>query len=215
MKSLLVTLFFLLGIFSPTLLDAASMNGGSYSIFADSFAVIDTGPLTSASYSAFGSVSEAAATTTSDGTYTLRGGFQAAEQGILSFTLSGATVALGTLSTSTIASAIVTTTISTDSETGYTLNLTEDGNLRSGSENINDVTDGAVTIASEEYGIRTAGADGLLTSDTAISGTVNVASVNGAVTDRQTGVVFRASMSSATVAGAYSHIVTFGITVNP
>lgn len=194
---------------------STAMSGGAFTIYADSFNFTDTASTSGDTFSITDTGGEFAATTTSGGSIVLRGGFQAAERGILSYTLSAGSFSIGPISAAAVSTAGVDITISTDSETGYSLTVTEDGNLRSGSSDINDVSDGSVTTGSEEYGIRTTGTDGLLSSDRAMSGTVTVASATGRVTDRMTSVTFRASADSNTPAGNYSHVVTFTATVNP
>jgi hypothetical protein len=194
----------------------AEMTGGAYQIYADSLSVVNGTDITGGSYSLTGTGGELSPTSTSGGTYTLRGGFQAAEKGILSVDISAASISLGTLTVASVASDSLTVTVSTDSETGYTLSLAEDGNLRTGvGDTIDDVADGSVTAGVEEYGIRTTGADGLLATDTAISGSVAVASATSTVSSRQTTVLFSTGISAATPAGSYQHTVTFTVTVNP
>lgn len=191
------------------------MTGGDFTIYADTFNFIDTVSTTGDVFSITGTGGEFAATSTSGGAIVLRGGFQAAEQGILSYSISPSSAGLGTLSTAAVNTANVVITISTDSETGYSIAVTEDGNLRSGSNEINDVTDGSVTAGSEEYGIRTSGTDGRLPSDTNLTGSVIVASADGRVTARETTVIFSASADNSTPSGVYAHAVTFTATVNP
>jgi hypothetical protein len=204
----------LLVFFFPVTLHSA-MTGGSFEIYADNVGFVNTDSATGGGFTLYGSGEAYQGSSSTAGAYILRGGFQSEEKGILSLTTSASSLSLGTLSTGSVASATVTTTISTDSETGYTLAISEDGNLRDGANTIDDVSDGTITAGSEEYGISTNGADGLLSSDTAISGSVSVASASGTVTSRQTGVIFEAGISAGTTDGSYSHIVTFTATVNP
>jgi hypothetical protein len=195
----------------------AAMTSTDYEIYSDSFSVGGASEVTGTTYNLSGLSGELAISTSTDavGTYVLRGGFEASEKGILSASLDNLTIALGTLSASAVSTASTTLTVSTDSETGYSASITEDGNLRSGLNDIDDVGDGAVTAGSEEYGVRTSGSDGLLASDTAISGQLSFASAGGAVTNRQTTIVFRASMSALTASGSYTHAGTVTVTVNP
>lgn len=194
---------------------SSAMSGGAYTIYADSFSFIDTATTSGDTFAITGTGGEFAMASTSGDTFVLRSGFQAAERGVLSFLLSSGALSIGPLSVNAVSPAGVTLTVSTDSETGYTMAITENGDLRFGSDSINDVSDGSVTAGFEEYGIRTSGDDGLLGTDTAISGNLTVASASGRVINRQTVVTFSASMGSNTPPGTYSHIVTFTITVNP
>lgn len=207
-------IFLIIFLLQPFVVDA-SMSGGTYEIYADSIGVSEAQISTNTTYALFGTGGESFATSTSGGTYAVRGGFQALERGILELTLDNDTLDFGALSTSAVTYDTLLLTVDTDSRTGYAVTLTEDGNLRSGSDNIDDVTDGTVSVGAEEYGVTTLGGDGVLSGDTAIAGTLLIASKNGEVYDRQTNVRFAASISSATVDGTYSHIVTFTVTVNP
>jgi hypothetical protein len=194
---------------------SAAMTGGSFTIFADTFSF--TGPVstTGDTFVLTGTGGEVGATSTSGGSFVLNGGFQAMDQGILSYSVSPSSVSLSSITNTSVSSADTVITVSADSDSGYSVVATEDGNLRSGSDDMNDVTDGSVTAGSEEYGIRTSGGDGVLSSDTAISGSLTVASAAGRSVSRATTVSFRASAGSGTVLGSYSHIVTFTVTVNP
>jgi len=156
--------------------------------------------------------------TASSGTYELRGGFEAQEKGILSMNLSSNSLNLGTITTAAVASSDLTVTVSTDSETGYTLSILEDGNFRAGANTIDDVADGDVTAGEEEYGIAVSGTDrdsGLAAGDLALGASMDIASSVGGVTSRVTTVTFKASRAEATNAGSYSHQVSFTLTVNP
>ena len=206
---------FIFGMFVPFVLYAA-MTGGSFEIYADSVGFLDSSGSTGGTYTLYGSGEPFQAATSSGGVFALRGGFQAEEKGVLQFSLSDASVSLGTVTTTAVSSMVVTTTISTDSETGYTLYIYDDGNLRSGGNDIDDVVDGTVSAGSEEYGFVTNGTDGIISSDTAITTSPNaIASASGGVTDRQVGVEFRASVSPSTVEATYSHSVIISATVNP
>lgn len=191
------------------------MSGNTFTIYADTFNFIDTASTSGDTFFITVTGGEVAATSTSGNTFELRGGFQAAEQGILSFSVSPSSLTIGPLSLSAVSTAGVDLIVSTDSETGYTITLVEDANLRFGSNDINDVSDGSVTAGSEEYGIITSGSDAQISSDTALSGTLTIASAYGRAPYRETTVVFRAAMGSNTIAGLYSHVVTFTATVNP
>ncbi len=214
MQRVILALFFLSVALRPVQLNAA-MTGGDFEIYADSFSVITANEVTSTSFGLSGSSGGLVMASSTGGTFELRGGFEAEEIGILTASVSASSVTLQALATGAVSTSSLVLTVSTDSETGYTAAVSEDGNLRSGSNDIDDVTDGTVTAGSEEYGIRTTGNDGLLASDAAISGSVSVAAASGSVTNSSTTIQFRASMSSGTSSGSYSHSVVFTVTVNP
>lgn len=152
-----------------------------------------------------------------EGGYFLHGGFQAMETGALSMSLDSTSVSLGQLSYDSVSAGSAIITITTDSGSGYTVSVTEDGNLRGAAGDIDDVSDGTVTAGSEEYGIQTSGSHGQLASDTAITANGStVASYTATANSAQTTVLFHASIDrTRTLSGSYSHIATFTSTVNP
>lgn len=145
------------------------------------------------------------------GNYALRGGFQAMELSALSLTLSTTSIALGTLALDSVASSSLTATVTSDG--GYSVSITEDGNLRDGANDIDDIGAGNVTAGTEGYGIRTSGAQGQVNgSDTAVTGgSLTVASSNSSASAVATTVDFRAAVDTDSLAGSYSHTVTFSI----
>ena len=132
------------------------------------------------------------------------------------FTISSATCALGTLSTASVSSCTYTITTTTNAEDGYTTTIIEDGNLRDGTPDIDDVSDGTVTAGSEEYGASSNDADSLdiitTSGDAAspITGTAQsvATQASGPVSADAVIVTHHASIASTTIAGSYSHIVT-------
>lgn len=193
----------------------AAMSGTIYSIYADTFSFVDNGTVSGDTFAITGTGGELAPSSTVGDTFDLRGGFQAAGNGILSFMVSPSSISLGAISPSAVSTADVTLTISTDSQTGYTITASADGDLRSGTNVISRVTDGSVTAGQTEYGINISGLDALQSGDVGLNGTVQVASKLGAVTNRQTTVAFRASVAQGAAPATYSQIVTFTATVNP
>ncbi|MEK9183345.1 MAG: hypothetical protein AAB849_02445 [Patescibacteria group bacterium] len=216
--------FFWLGVLVlalnfPLVAGSASMSSENFALQVDTISV--GGDLsTSTNYKVFdtiGGSSGVQATQSTSTNYIVEAGFQAAASGAaLSASLSASSVSLGSLGTSIVSSASQILTITTNSPTGYTATITEDGNLRSGSNDINDVSDGAVAAGSEEYGIRTSGNAGQMNnSDTAItSSSQTIASTSTLAINEQTTIAYKASVGSATAAGTYSHIVTFTTTAN-
>lgn len=198
---------------------SALMSSENYQLQVDT---VDVGGdlVNSTNYQISGSFGEAPGvhdTQSTSTNYIVEAGFQAAASGVaLSATLSANSVSLSSLSISAVNSASQTLTITTNSPTGYTTTISEDGNLRSGSEDINDVTDGAVTTGSEEYGFGTSGAAGQFNStDTAITGaSKTVATTSTIAINEQTAINYKAAISGTTAAGSYSHTITFTTTAN-
>lgn len=210
----LVYLFILFGLLFLPLNVQSEMTGGDFSIPVDTFSISDNGTSTGGNFTLRETGEFGDTGSSTGGALTLNPGFQAAISGAVSLTLSGATVSLGTLSLDAVSTASTNARIITDSLTGYTLTLTEDGNLRtSGGLTIPDVS-GTVTAGTPGYGISTTGGDGLLTSDTAIDGTVTVAS-KSTPSSATTTINFKAAIGTSSKAGSYSHTVTLSITANP
>src|SRR3972149_2896783 len=83
----------------------------------------------------------------------------------ITFTLSATTINLGTLTTGAVNNASHTATVTTNLG-GYSLTVVEDGNLRDSPDDVNDVSDGAVTAGAEEYGLATSESGQAITQDT-------------------------------------------------
>lgn len=149
--------------------------------------------------------------------YEVQAGFQSAVKNGITMSIDDTTMALGTLSTGSVSTDSLVMTVTTDSNSGYAVTLSETGNLISGANTIDDVADGSVTAGSEEYGFVTSGGDGTVTTDTAItSASQTIASRTTSVNGSETTVTFKAAISaSASIAGVYSHTVTFTATANP
>lgn len=114
------------------------------------------------------------------------------------------------LSVGAVSAASYTLTVSTNNRGGYFAALTEDGNLRVGANDINDVADGEVTAGSEEYGVSVLGDDAAFVDDEAIAGAfLEIASRDDWVSESVTAVTHRAAVSVATNPGEYSHVVTY------
>jgi len=111
------------------------------------------------------------------------------EKGILSMSISGTALNLGTLDIGAVSSASTVATITTDSFTGYTLSI---GSV-SGTV-LTAVSDGAVTAGSEEYGMAVSGADAAFADDRGVSAGLALASANSAVTSREATLTFKAAI---------------------
>jgi len=131
---------------------------------------------------------------------------------------------LGTVLTTTENDGSYDVDVGTNAASGATVNLAEDGNLRNGADNIDDVGDGDITAGSEEYGVvvtETGSAwtiDGtyLATEAPVITGPDVVATSTGPVdisTDN-VDIIHRVAVATATKALTYTHIVTWTATAN-
>ena len=196
---------------------AQVMSSANYKIFIDS---INPGGESSSSSNyrstdTFGEVGTDE--TTSSTNYKAKVGFEAIEADqILTVSLSKSVINLGVLSPSNVVNDSHTITVTTNAN-GYTTTMVSDGNLRTtGGDDVNNVSDGAVTAGSEEYGVRTSGTDGQQNSaDTAVTTSAkNVALRTTAITGMVTTVDYKASVTASTAFGSYSQIVTFSTTGN-
>ena len=129
------------------------------------------------------------------------------------YLLSGAAIAFGDFSSSSIASAVIGWEVTVDNENGYVVQVVEDGDLRSGSDDINDVTDGTVTNGSEEYGARssdtTIAGSTFDTADTGITTSFqNIATESTFAFESRNFLTLKTSISSSSNAGSYAHSVS-------
>ncbi|MBI5037577.1 MAG: hypothetical protein HZC01_02655 [Candidatus Kerfeldbacteria bacterium] len=127
----------------------------------------------------------------------------------LTLAVSANSIDLGVVNPLITGSGSHTITVTSNAPSGYTCRAAEDGNLRNGASDIDDVIDGAVTTGSEEYGISCTGADCQLSGDNALSGSpLTIATYNTTAVARVTTLYYKAAISSATAGLSYSHIVT-------
>ena len=133
----------------------------------------------------------------------------------LTFSVSANSVDLGVVNPWAVSTGNHTITVTTTATSGYTCKVAEDGNLRNGSNDINDVSGATVDAGSEEYGLNCSGGGCALVQDTAITGSpTTVATSVGAVTNESTTMTYKAAVSGITNALGYSHIVTYTCTGN-
>lgn len=219
MRSIFLILILAFCLSFPMEASTVDMSSTNYKIFVDVISV--GGDLTnSTNYqvnSAMGEAGGVHETVSTSTNYSLAAGFQALAGVALSATLSTNAVSLGALNVNQVVTASQTITVTTNATNGYTVTIQEDGNLRSGADDINDVTDGAVTIGKEEYGIRTSGAVGQMNnSDTAITSLPQIIATSSTLaTNEQTAITYKAAAAvEETQSGNYSHIVTFTTVAN-
>lgn len=133
------------------------------------------------------------------------------------YRLNGTAAQLGTLTATAVATSLTHTSVLSDVQNGYTVYVSSDGNLRTGATSITNVSDGAVTLGSEEYGARVFGTKATGTgSDFAFSSTTTRAIQTSATfsNDNRIGLIYKASITGSTTAGSYSQLVTYTLTAN-
>ncbi|MBI4435252.1 hypothetical protein HY630_01130 [Candidatus Uhrbacteria bacterium] len=129
------------------------------------------------------------------------------------YPITSTSVAIGDLSASSVATTLVAFEVNAANDNGYVIQIFEDGNLRSGSSDINDVSDGTVTAGAEEYGARSSdtslSSSTFDTADTALTTTASdVATESGVIFESRNFITLKASMAAASAGGDYSHLVS-------
>ncbi len=134
------------------------------------------------------------------------------------YRLGGAAIAFGSVTAGAQNTAVAAVSVGSTATNGYTVYIQGDGLLRSGSTAIASVTDGAVSLGSEEYGMSVtgtrafgAGVDTAVTSSQRVIGQSSVASAS--IGDR-IGMVFKLSTVAATTPGAYGQAIYYTLTAN-
>lgn len=130
------------------------------------------------------------------------------------FPLTGSGLDFATVDGSSVVTGVISFEMTVDNDSGYVIQLLEDGNLRDGSNEIADVSDGSVTAGTEEFGARSS--DSTLsnsafdTQDAAITSTAQdvVTKSTYAIGDR-TFVTFKLSAQTATPSSVYENTLTF------
>ncbi len=126
---------------------------------------------------------------------------------------------LGSLTVASVHTAVIGFEVNADLSGGYVVQTFDDGNLRSGANDIDDVADGSVTPGSEEYGGRS--------SDTSLSGSTfdtqdtafttspeDVADESATSFESRNFVTLKAAISSGTPSGSYGQVLSFIVSGN-
>ncbi len=130
------------------------------------------------------------------------------------YELAGSSVPLASLTPHLVSTGVIGWEVDADVPIGYDVFIREDHDLKtSGSDVINDVDDGEVTMEIEEYGGRssdlTLAGSTFDTADTAFTTTFQkVASRSVATLKARDFLTLKAAAASTTIDGAYSHTLT-------
>lgn len=113
-----------------------------------------------------------------------------------------------------VGTGIIAFEITSDNDSGYVIQIVEDGNLRNGSEVVNDVEDGSVTVGYEEYGGRsndsTLSNSTFDTQDSAITTSAQeIVSRSSFAFDDRSYLTLKIGASTGTSALTYSQTLTF------
>lgn len=190
------------------LMAEGEMTSTNYAIYADSFNV---GGIysTSTSYDLYSSVGEWPSSLPTSTSYEIRAGFQAMERGELTLSISDNALSLGDLSLSAVNTDSAILTITSGSDTGYTLSVGS-----ADSSPITAVSDGSVTAGSEEYGLAVSGTDAAFADDRSIIAGRILASATGSVTSRPLTMTVKASRISTTSYGSKSQSIVLNLSAN-
>jgi len=133
------------------------------------------------------------------------------------YRLNGSNAQLGILTPLIGKTSMTRTSVTSNLENGYTVYVHTDGELRYGTNaSIARVTDGSVTIGSEEYGAHVYGTTATSTgSDFGLTTSARAIQTSKTFADNdRIGLIYKISISTNTPAGSYSQIVTYTITSN-
>ncbi|MCR4314057.1 MAG: hypothetical protein NUV84_02320 [Candidatus Uhrbacteria bacterium] len=135
------------------------------------------------------------------------------------YPLTSTSVAFGELSTSSVTAVIIAFEVNSANDNGFVVQVFDDGNLRSGGNEINDVGDGSVTTTTEEYGARSSDTSitnsTFDTADTGITTTsTDVATESSAIFESRNFVTLKAAIDEGTPDGSYSHIIALIVSGN-
>ncbi len=198
----------------PRLVSAGTMSSTSFTITSDDISA-GGGNSTSASFISEGDVGgTAAGEGQTSASFASCAGYPCTLNVVplaITFTVSPNSVALGTLTTGSVASGTTTLTVTENAASGYSVTATADGQLRTaGGKFVPDVADGAVTAGAGEYGIGLTGTDRAFADDRSVTTTARTVMSNaGSVSGSAVTVTFKAAASATTAAGSYSQVVTF------
>lgn len=134
------------------------------------------------------------------------------------YRLGGTAIAFGSVSAGTQNVATAMASVSSTAINGYTVYIQGDGLLRSGLNTIASVSDGAVSLGSEEYGMSVTGTRAFGAGvDTAVTSSQRVieqsSTTSTAIGDR-VGMVFKLSTVAATTPGTYGQAIYYTLTAN-
>jgi len=190
----------------------ALMTSTNYTIFADDF---DSGLVfTSATYRLEGTAGESPVGSASSSTYQIIGGYNAMDRTQLTLNISDTALDLGTLLKTKVSSASTIVTVMTDDDSGYTLSISA---ASWGTFSMPNVSDGAVTTGTEEYGFSISGTDasGALTGqDNAVAAVTLMSSSTAVVNSSSSTLTFKASIDANTDTGARSQSITITVSNN-
>lgn len=133
------------------------------------------------------------------------------------YRLGGFAASFGALSSTQPKTALTVTDVASDSQNGYTTYVNDDGDLTNGVSSIRNVSDGEVSLNSEEYGWQVFGSKAINTGSDLPFQAVDTAiqqSTLEALDDERSAFVYKIAIEPFTPDGNYSHHVFFTVTAN-
>ncbi|MBP6944913.1 hypothetical protein KBB85_02730 [Patescibacteria group bacterium] len=134
------------------------------------------------------------------------------------YRLGGTALAFGTVTAGAQNVSLAAVSVDSTATSGYTVYIQGDGLLRSTGASITSVSDGTVSVGSEEYGMSVtgtrafaAGIDAAVTSTQRVIGQSPAAS---ATEGDRLGMTFKLSTVASTAAGSYGQIIYYTLTAN-
>ena len=129
------------------------------------------------------------------------------------YLLNGSSLTLETVSTSSVGTGILAFEVTVDNESGYVVQILEDGELREGANSIDDVADGSVTLGSEEFGARSndssLSSSTFDTQDSALTSSAQeVVSRSTFAFDDRSFLTFKIAGATSTPSATYSQTLT-------
>lgn len=129
------------------------------------------------------------------------------------YPLTSTSVSFGTLAMTSLATSLIGFEVSSANDNGYVVQISEDGNLRTTSNAIDDVADGSVSVGVEEYGARSSdtslASSTFDTADTAFTTSFqDVATTSSASFESRNFVTLKVGISTLTSGGSYSQTIS-------
>jgi len=130
------------------------------------------------------------------------------------YQLNGSSLTLETVSSTTVGTGIIGFELTIDNDNGYSIQILENTDLQSGAASLDDVADGTVTAAAEEYGARssdtTVATSTFDTADTAITSSAqNIVTKSTFGFDDRSFLIMKVGASTNTSALTYTNTTTF------
>jgi hypothetical protein len=215
MKTYFFIIIFLLFCLTPSI-SYSVMKGGDFEVYTEQFSVSGGGDIVGGEYQVQGSAGEAIsgfmAGVGAGEIYTVDGGFQATERGIVTLDVP-TSIDLGQIDYHLLSTTNITVQVYAELEEGVRVFLTPQTTLHKGDpdtdddQNIDDVADGLVSADAEEYGLRFLNPPGADDVPLTKLQQIELFELLPTETSGSAELQFRASGGQKTKAGEYSQVL--------